>query len=531
MQWLIARYRRARSTGQQGWALMDAIWSSVVVVLAFMGTFLAIDASTRTATRDIRRSTAYDLAQNELDRLRKLGDTNLPGLLAADNTNTPPSGPSRTITLDGVVYTIWNRAYYVENIGTDVTDACGNAASASNGTTAQFVYIKTLVYWQGMTGSTGATGSLPPAPAELDAYFAPEGGDLQTNTGTLRVFVQTMDGTPIVGKSVTLKRLPANVTITGKPTSTGATGCVLFTGLPRSQYEITIPSATEYDLYMTTNPIRVPIMISSRASLSRTIKIGQPVTVVPSFVTNGTGSDVTVTPGATTSSLTGPWMAASPSITSGSGDEFMASPGMTFMPHQTAAIANKMFALDTGYTAFAGPCDVNDPGAANRVTMAPSVDSSFAPGGTYVGPRALRLPNFRIRLVRTADNAVADTGMIYVMLVDRVGSTDNTGSCGARANLFNTWVRLPGRVDSEGYLTVPAYALPTGRYEICARQTISRYYNPPGSPPLGWYDDILYLHLTNRDNPYPGPNAVTANTATGSMAGDTTCNSSTGSWT
>lgn len=511
--------------------LMDAVWSSVVVALAFMGTFLAIDASTKTATRDIRRSTAYDLAQNEIDRLRKMGDTNLPSLLSANNTNTPPSNPSRTVTLDGVTYTIWNRAYYVENIGSDVTDACGNAASANNGTTAQYVYIKTTVYWQGMGGSTGVTGGVAPQPATLDAYFAPEGGDLQTNTGTLRVFVQTMDGTPIVGKAVTLKRLPANVTITGTPTTTGSTGCVLFTGLQRSQYEITIPTTTEYDLYMTTNPIRVPIMVSSRASLSRTIKIGQPITVVPSFVTNGTGTDVTVTPGSTTSAFTGPWMAASPSITSGSGDEFMASPGMTFMPHQTSAIANKMFALETGYTTFAGPCDINDPGAANRVTMAGSVHASWVPGGTYAGPRALRLPNFRVRLVRTADNAIADTGMIFVKLIDRVGSTAGTGSCGARSNLFDNWIRLPGKVDSEGYLSVPAYALPTGRYEICARQTIRRYYDPPGwTYGLGWYNDILYLHLTNRDNNYPGPNAVTADTSNGTTAGDTECNSSTGTW-
>lgn len=524
MQWVINRYLHARRSGQEGWVLMDAVWSSVVVALAFMGTFLAIDASTKTATTDIRRSTAYDLAQNELDRLRKLGDSNLPGLLAADNTAVPPSSPSRTVTLDGVTYRIWNRAYYVENIGNDITDACGNAASATNGTTAQFIYIKTTVYWQGQTGATDEM----PKPAEASLHFAPEGGDLQTNTGTLRVFVQTMDGTPIVGKSVTLKRLPAGTVITGKPTTTGASGCVLFTGLPRSQYEITIPTTTEYDLYMTTNPVKVPITISSRASLSRTIKIGQPVTVVPSFVTNGGSGDVTVTSGAST--LVGPWMAASPSITAASGNEFMASPGMTFMPHQTAGIANKMFALDTGYTAFAGPCDINDPTAPNRVTMGDTIDPSWVPGGTYVGPRALRVPNFRVRLVRTADNAIASTGMVMVKLIDRVGSTAGAGSCGARTSLFETWIRLPGKVDSEGYLTVSAYALPTGRYDVCARQTIRRYYDPPGWPGLGWYNDVLYLHLTNRDNNYPGPNALTANTATGTTTGTTECNSSTGSW-
>ena len=169
----------------------------------------------------------------------------MPTLLAADDPRTSLR-PVRagTVTLDGVNYTIWNRAYYVENIGADVTDACGSAASATNGTTAQFVYIKTSVYWPGMTGSggaSGATGPLAPQPAVLDAYFAPEGGDLQTSTGTLRVFVQNMAGKAIVGKTVELRRKVGASTVSVGTKTTGTTGCVLFTGLQRGDYEAQLP--------------------------------------------------------------------------------------------------------------------------------------------------------------------------------------------------------------------------------------------------------------------------------------------------
>ncbi|MBI4897167.1 MAG: hypothetical protein HY827_02235 [Actinobacteria bacterium] len=482
---------------------MDAIWSSVVVVLAFIGTFLAIDASTKTANRDSRRTAAYDIAQTELDRLRKTGDTNLPTLLGQDNTSTPPSSPNRTVVVDGVTYSIWNRAYYVQGIGPNTTDACGVSIAGAGSTAAQYIYLKTTVTWPGSEGSTGATGGGRPKAAVLDTYFAPEGGDLQSNTGTLRIFLARIDTTPVGGRTVNLYKMPANTLVTAK--TTNVNGCVLFTGLARSDYEIRIPATAEYDLFMTTNPITIPLKLPARATISRVIKIDYPVTVDPVFVTKTSsgGADVTLNAAdGSSSSLVGPWIAAASEFNRASGTEYI-STGYGFMPHTNSSITKKMFPQTTGYGAFAGPCDVNDPGSANRTIIpSPTSDPTWAPNTTYTGARTLRLPNFRIQL--TSPTSTAGTGKIQVKLKDKPTGGTGVVNCGPRASLQNTWIKLPGVVDASGWLTAQAYALPVGEYEICARQQ---------GTGTGWGSTTTkYLPLVNQDNNnYPNPTTVTMN--------------------
>lgn len=515
---LIARYRRVRGSGQAGWALMDAIWSSVVVVMAFMGTFLAIDASTKTATTDVRKTTAYDVAQNEIDRLRKMGDVNLPNLLAQNNTNQPPNGPSRYVTIGGVTYSIWNQAYYVQDIGTDVTDACGNTAAVAGNTSAQYVYIKTTVSWPGLTGggATSISGTATSPPAMLDTYFAPEGGDLQTNTATLRVYLHDRDDNILSGRTVHLYKMPLGSLIATKTTS--VTGCVLFTGIARGDYEIRTPTTNEYDLYMTTNPATIALKITSRAAISRTIRISQPVTVTPAFNTDPTGSaPETVTPGASTSVLAGPWIATAPEFIDSAGTEYM--PNIGFMPHASASITNKMFPLKNGYSAYAGSCDISDPGTGNYVVMpAPASNPTWAPNYTYTGTLSLRLPNLRVRLSST--NPQANSGKILVRLKNKVGGGASTANCGTRTAHYNTWVPLPGYVDNtSGYLPNPAYALPTGQYDICARQTGTNWSQ-------------RYMYVTAVDNTYPGPITRSLNIRGSGVSSEPNCPSGSSSlWT
>lgn len=503
MRALVVRYRHAVRTGQEGWALMDAIWSSVVVVLAFIGTFLAIDASTKTASRDSRRTAAYEIAQTELDRLRKMGDTNLPTLLAQDNTSTPPSSPNRTVVVDGVVYSIWDRAYYVQGIGPNTTDACGVTISGAGSTSAQYVYLKTTVTWPGSEGSTGVTGGGAPKAAVLDSYFAPEGGDLQSNTGTMRIFLARINMAPVSGRTVNLYKMPANTLVAAK--TTNINGCALFTGLARSDYEIRIPATSEYDLFMTTNPITIPSKVPARATISRVIKIDYPVELNPVFVTKTSsgGSDITLNPSdGSSSSLVGPWVAAASEFNRASGSEFI-STGYGFMPHTTSSIARKMFPQTTGYAAFAGPCDVNDPGSANRTIIPnPSTDPTWLPNSIYTGGQTIRLPNFRIQL--TSPTSVAGTGKIQVRLKDKPTGGTGVVNCGPRASLQNTWIKLPGTTDTSGWLSAQAYALPVGEYEICAQQR--------GTGGGGWSPTTKYLSLTNQDNNnYPNPTTVTMN--------------------
>src|SRR3954453_9189935 len=130
MRTQFVKHRMALLRRDEGWVLMDAIWSSVVVILAFMATFMAMDSGTKTATRDIARTAAFDIAQDEMANQRALGKTGLNNLLATNNTAVPPSGASRQVTINGKTYRIWYKAYYVTGLGNNSTDACGGSYAA-----------------------------------------------------------------------------------------------------------------------------------------------------------------------------------------------------------------------------------------------------------------------------------------------------------------------------------------------------------------------------------------------------------------
>jgi hypothetical protein len=65
------------------------------------------------------------------------------------------------------------------------------------------------------------------------------------------------------------------------------------------------------------------------------------------------------------------------------------------------------------------------------------------------------------------------SGKVNVKLT---GDQTNNGiyeQCGANESLFGTWIRLPGTVDSNGYLPDAAEALPAGTYDVCALATMT----------------------------------------------------------
>lgn len=68
------------------------------------------------------------------------------------------------------------------------------------------------------------------------------------------------------------------------------------------------------------------------------------------------------------------------------------------------------------------------------------------------------------------------TGRVVVRLRSAVGvaAGTQTPDCGARDNLYNTWIRLPGGTNSSGFLTDDDFeVLPPGRYDICVRGTVT----------------------------------------------------------
>ncbi|MGH2906594.1 MAG: carboxypeptidase-like regulatory domain-containing protein, partial [Solirubrobacterales bacterium] len=320
---------------QHGWVLMDAVWSSVVVVLAFMATFMALENGNKTATKDVVKTSAYDVAQNELNGLRELGVQNINSLLAKNNASNAPTSPSKTVMLGGEQYKIWYKAYYVSGLGDNSLDACGGTFVDDGSGAAKYIYMKVTVQYPGITFS----GSTPSSPLPtLDAYFSPEGGDTNANTGTLRVYTLNSTNVPYVGTTVSLEATGVGMNYSTVTKTTGSTGCALFTGLPRGSYNINVSTGL-YDLYMN-NPTGgtdvTPINLPARAAMSRDIHLENAVRVTPDVYTD---TGIKVNPGATTTSdLIGEgsaavpvnWIARSSKIIQTSGEDFTTLPGSSY---------------------------------------------------------------------------------------------------------------------------------------------------------------------------------------------------------
>lgn len=497
---------------QAGWVLIDSVASAAIVVMAFTGTFLALDASNKTATRDVKKSTALIVAQNELDKMRDQ--------LSHDPTIiTQLENSTGSVTYQGTDYGISRRAYYVTGLGGDQTTACGKEFDGTSGSTPKFIYLKVSIAHNGST----STAAVDPT-ATLDVYFAPEGGSKTTNTATLRIYVLDLAGSPINPGTQQVQLHPE----LGSPKIETANefGCVLFVGLERGTYDVRIPN-NKYNLFMEKSPVgsaitSVPIKVPQRAALSKDIRLESPVYVEPTFKVNNGGGDQTVIP-SNASAHVGPWVALNEKINRESGTDYITLPGSVFMPHTAPLPANGLYPDPDGYGAYAGACDVNDPDdgiAANgseRVVFPDSGSAgSWLPNTTLTPAPELWLSQIRARAYAYANTAGTFSGgyvdqsinpgsvKVAVRLKADAGGQNTNPRCGSRqSSHHNNYVRLPGGTDAWGYLSDEAESLPTGRYDICIR--VLMHYRYRIGWPLPWSttnNQARYLTLSNQDLGY-----------------------------
>lgn len=482
---------RRRLRDERGWALIDALASAVVVVFAFVGTTMAFNGSTASVARDQKKTQAMIVAQNSINEMRGLGQRDIDGLLALNNT-------TKSVVYRGVTYTVAFDAYYVTGLGSDQQDACASTYTSGGGT-ARYIYMRAVVTYPGQ--STSASGNADPylsAPASLDSYYSPEGGGVQGDTGTLRVYI--LDRNNAVATGVSNVQLYVSGTTTSPiapQTSNTTNGCYLFTGLYRNNYYVKVSVSSKQDIYMTNSStasaVTLPVVMPDRGALSREVRIDAPVTVAPRFYTStGSVSKYQVTSGGGANAFFGKWIAASDQIKAAPSADYSYIPsGIAFMPHQATATAatlpNAMFPNAQGYSAYAGPCDANDPNAGvdeftNNQVQIPltSPDSNWVPSGTYtpelwlsqirssvtVTPNSLPSPTTASRTYYY-NQAFNGNATVEVRLVaDQAGGTTSS-RCKPSTNLFNTWVTL-GTISSSGAtLSDDAEALPTGTYDVC----------------------------------------------------------------
>jgi len=489
---------RRRLKDERGWALIDAVASSVVVVLAFVGTTMAFNGSTASVARGEKKTQALVIAQDSLNQMRSIGQRDIELLTSMNNT-------SKTVTYENTQYTVQYSAYYVTGLGSDQQDAC-KVAYASGGGSARYIYMRAKVTYAGQT--TAASTNPSPyltAPASLDSYYSPEGGGVQADTGTLRVYVLDRNNNPATGLGDVYLYVAGNGTEVAHKTPDPSTGCVLFTGLTRNTYEVTVTAYNKQDLFMTNssslNKIVLPVVMPDRGALSREIRVDGTVNVTPKFYTNtGTSGsyEVRSSSGSTNAYFgTGNWIAGTDDIKSAPSADYSYLPsGISYMPHINTATAatqpNAMFPLSSGYSGYAGPCAANNPNAGaasgvNNFVQVPATlgDTNWAPNKTYT-------PQFWLSQIRGTvttsspgrpsdplnngstyyyDQTISSTGaQVWVRLVSDASGSTTDNRCRSNFTNLGEWVKLPGSITSSGgYLSDEAEALPVGMYDVCIK--------------------------------------------------------------
>jgi type II secretory pathway pseudopilin PulG len=197
------------ASSQSGFALVELIVGSVVIVIVAGGAVVAIDSSYRTSAQERARAHAHAVAQADQSRLR--------GMQISDLANLHET---RTVNVEGDPYT-------VDSAGEFVTDATGTASCEQGTASPDYLRITSRVTWNGM-------GDRPPV--RLQSVVAPPNGSVSADRGALAIAVRGGQGQGIEG---------VQLTGTGAGSFSGPTaenGCAIFGNLPAGNYTLT-PSA------------------------------------------------------------------------------------------------------------------------------------------------------------------------------------------------------------------------------------------------------------------------------------------------
>lgn len=500
-----ARYQRMRE--ERGFMLMDAISSTLIVAMAFAATFAVLDSSSRSAARDAKRSQALILAQNELNRMRNIGQKNQDQLLNMNET-------TNSVVYRGQNFLVTYTAFPTTGIGEGGVGACSAAyGSVSESSTMPdnqaFVYMRVDVTPDsGPTGSTGATSASKVGSVHLDSWFAAErGSQVTTNVGMMRVYALGRDGTPSSGVSSVTLRFNSIAPDIQPVASDSTNGCFLFANLQAGEYQIRVGTALQ-DVYMSNTGSMVTSSYTMPTGVLRStaVRLSSPIKVTPAYrYVNGTDQNLNLTNANVNRFVkgvegTGNWFAMSDVITKPQNANHFTAPGGVMMPNNLSGDVDKskMYPAANGYKGYAGVCHSNNPGEVNWASAPTTMpNATWVPGGTLSPDPILWLSLLRpTSAVGAAPGAPGTPGAaiwengntrwvnwghyftsakVQVALSGGPDGSNVIGSCRtgySYTHATQKWVRLPGTISTNGGgLTDIAGALPPGRYDMCMQFT------------------------------------------------------------
>jgi hypothetical protein len=509
---------------ERGWALMDAIWSVVVVAAAFAASTAAFNVATRSAAREELNSQAMTVAQSQINWMRSVGQSSEANLLALNGT-------FKQVPYRGTNFKVTYTAVQTAGIGEGGVEACSAEFSSSSAIAdlpddRHYVYMRVVVNYPGqkvtsVSGATGASGPITTGftaaqPIALDSNYAAEGGLSDQTSGMMRVYVIDQNQQPATVNGVKIRKSDGASDLSPIAQQPDK-GCYLFGGLAGGTYTIKVDAGGKQNVFMSAgadNVIQSSMDMQTGVMKSTSVVVATPVSVKPIYKAYNSGTSSTITldtandpsnqinPFVKSSTGTGLWTGYSEDVTTAKNSSFFVNQGGGLFPYMPAANSgatdkSMVYPVTAGWEGFAGPCRANDPGTAQWSNVPFDMASPTWPTTANSTVR----PEFWLTLLKagavmtpviTAQPGSPDTGWgsteryywsqtVTSAQVQAALTGDNAGSnayaeCNSGFQLGNTagntnmWKQLPNQTTTSGgtLADVPS-ALPPGTYELCVR--------------------------------------------------------------
>jgi Tfp pilus assembly protein PilV len=344
-----------RLADERGFGMIEVLVSALVVGLAVVGVFVALDAATATSGQNKARNVAANLAEADQERLR--------GMKVADLSNLRQTTPK---TIDGGTYTVNSRTDWVN-------DKSGTQSCTSADSSLDYLKLTTTVTSPKLRGVK---------PVTTESIQAVPNGTFP-NQGSVVVQITNRSGTGVSGLSVTLAG--ANT----YSQTTNVNGCVIFAYVPVGTYTL---SFGRTDWVEATYP--------NRQNVSDSVVVSSEQTSRKAYMYDTAGSISVVE------------SAGNPI----SGNQFTVF-HTQLTPINSRVFAgtttgNVLFPFSSMYSVWAGACGSGNPTLYTGQTANPSVPPSqpLTPGGSVTF--SVRQPALKVTLTTSA--TLARNGTVVV---------------------------------------------------------------------------------------------------------------------
>ncbi len=405
---------------EQGSVLVEVLVSAILITVAAIGVFNALDSASRSTAQERHRAQAHGLAQADLARMRTMRISDLSNF-----------DESRQIVVDGIPYTVDSDAEFKED-GT-VTPSC----QAGEADEADYLLIRSRVTWPSI-------GARPPV--ETQSLVAPPNGSISAERGALAIQIEDARSDGVEGAVLSGVHEKGEGSFSG---STGPSGCRIFGNLADGNYTLTIsppPLVSELIDRFGNPPEQQPTSVVAEGTNTLVLQYDEPGTIEIGFETWVDGEVVET---------------SFDSILAFNSNLISPRPFVSSSPAPVLQ-ATKLFPFESQYVVFAGSCDGNDPSAyegpesEGNESSGVIAEALVTPGD--VTPVQLRLPALDLTVWSGSGPGQEERG--DPVQGANVVVTDELCKDAEEESIQHTYTtNASGGLDDPG--------LPFGRYTVC----------------------------------------------------------------